>query len=73
MHDQQNTRDVKSITEMDIKSITLHDIQSMTKADILSMIRKAPGADDIVALAGSFAQGDVNIDWKSEKQDALAD
>lgn len=60
--------DIQSITRMDIQSITRMDIQSMTRAEVFSRIRQAPGAQEILAMAGSFANGTSDVDWKEEKR-----
>lgn len=63
--------DIQSITKMDIQSITRMDIQSMTRAEFFSMLRKAPGAQEILALEGAFSKCQVSDNWKEDKRKAI--
>lgn len=58
------------INARDIASITSNRIISQTDFNPISIARNAPGADEIVALAGAFSACKVR-DWKAEKEQYL--
>ena len=74
MEDVQSkyTGNVVSVTTtaVDISSKAKLDVISQTNSTIMSMACKAPGAENIIAMAGAF-KGCILDDWKKEKEQIL--